>query len=112
MQKVPNGTTPHYFSIFSSGFLLNTLNPAIISFWVLIAASLSAVYSFQHQLIVFSTCLGINVLADIGKVMGAGYIGKKLSDKNIVLINSISGLLYLAFGVILLIGIVVGMLQA
>jgi threonine/homoserine/homoserine lactone efflux protein len=112
MQKVPNGTTPHYFSIFSSGFLLNTLNPAIISFWVLIAASLSAVYSFQHQLIVFSTCLGINVLADIGKVMGAGYIGKKLSDKNIVLINRISGLLYLAFGVILLIGIVVGMLQA
>jgi threonine/homoserine/homoserine lactone efflux protein len=106
------GTAPRYFPIFTSGFFLNTLNPAIISFWVLIAASLSAVYSFEHQLIVFSTCLGINILADIGKVMGAGYIGKKLSDKNIVLINRISGLLYLAFGIILLIGIVVTMLQA
>jgi putative Ca2+/H+ antiporter (TMEM165/GDT1 family) len=69
------------------------------------AASLSAVYSFQHQMVVFGTCLAINMLADIGKVMGAGYIGKKLSDKNILLINRISGLLYLAFGVILLVGI-------
>jgi threonine/homoserine/homoserine lactone efflux protein len=96
---------PNYFSIFSSGFILNTLNPAVISFWVVMAASLSAVYSFQHQMVVFGTCLAINMLADIGKVMGAGYIGKKLSDKNILLINRISGLLYLAFGVILLVGI-------
>ena len=111
MQKVPTGTAPHYFSIFSSGFFLNTLNPAIISFWVLMAASLSAVYSFEQQLVIFGTCLGINVLADIGKVMGAGYIGKKLSDKNILLINRISGLLYLAFGIVLLVGIVVALLR-
>lgn len=101
----PSSAQPNYFSIFSSGFILNTLNPAVISFWVVMAASLSAVYSFQHQMVVFGTCLAINMLADIGKVMGAGYIGKKLSDKNILLINRISGLLYLAFGVILLVGI-------
>lgn len=104
---IPSTAKPNYFSIFSSGFILNTLNPAVISFWVLMSASLSAVYSIRHQIVVFGTCLGINMLADIGKVMGAGYIGKKLSDKNILLINRISGLLYLAFGVILLVGILV-----
>ncbi len=104
--KYINGDRPNYLGIFSSGFLINTLNPAVISFWVIMAASLSAIYSFNHQVIVFSTCLAINILADIGKVLGAGYIGKKLSDRNILLINRISGMLYLAFGIIILSGIV------
>ncbi|MFT3978974.1 MAG: LysE family translocator [Ferruginibacter sp.] len=96
----------NHFAIFSSGFIINTLNPAVISFWVLMAASLAAIYPFKEQVVVFATCLGVNILADIGKVMGAGIIGKKLSDKNIILINRISGLLYLAFGVSLLAGII------
>lgn len=109
--KTGTGDNPSYFAIFSSGFLINTLNPAVISFWVILAASLSAVYSFNEQVVIFSTCLGINILADIGKVLGAGYIGKKLSDRNILLINKISGFLYLAFGGILLTGIVVSLLK-
>ncbi len=96
----------NYFAIFSSGFLINTLNPAVISFWVLMAASLASVYSFNHRIIIFTTCLAVNMLADIGKVMGAGKLGKKLSDKNILLINRISGFLYLIFGVAILGGIV------
>jgi threonine/homoserine/homoserine lactone efflux protein len=100
------GTGTNHFAIFSSGFLLNTLNPAVISFWVLMAASLSAVYSFAHEIIVFSTCLCVNILADTAKVLGAGYIGKKLSDHNILWINRISGILYLAFGTVLLTGII------
>lgn len=105
-----NGST-NYFGIFSSGFLINTLNPAVISFWVIMAASLSAIYSFNHQVIVFGTCLGINILADIGKVLGAGYIGKKLSDRNILWINRISGVLYLIFGAVILTGIAVTLLK-
>jgi threonine/homoserine/homoserine lactone efflux protein len=102
----PAGKKTNYFAIFTSGFLINTLNPAVISFWVLMAASLSSVYSFNHQIIVFCTCLGVNMLADVGKVLGAGNLGKKLSDKNILLINRISGFLYLAFGLAILAGII------
>jgi len=105
-----NGSA-NYFGIFSSGFLINTLNPAVISFWVIIAASLSAIYSFNHQVIVFGTCLAINILADIGKVLGAGYIGKKLSDRNILWINRISGVLYLVFGIVILTGIAFTLLK-
>lgn len=102
----PAGKKTNYFAIFSSGFIINTLNPAVISFWVLMAASLASVYSFNHQVIIFATCLGVNMMADIGKVMGAGFIGKKLSDSNILLINRISGFLYLVFGIALLGGII------
>ena len=102
----PTGKKTNYFAIFSSGFIINTLNPAVISFWVLMAASLASVYSFKNQVIIFITCLAVNMLADIGKVLGAGKLGKKLSDKNILLINRISGFLYLAFGLAILTGII------
>jgi len=100
------GPRTNYFAIFSSGFIINTLNPAVISFWVLMAASLASVYSLNHRIIIFSTCLAVNMLADIGKVMWAGYIGKKLSDRVILLINRISGVLYLIFGAAILGGII------
>jgi threonine/homoserine/homoserine lactone efflux protein len=96
----------NYFAIFSSGFIINTLNPAVISFWVLMAASLASVYSFHDRIIIFSTCLVVTMIADVGKVMGAGYIGKKLNDRAILLINRISGALYLLFGVVILAGII------
>ena len=101
-----SGKRTNYFAIFSSGFLINTLNPAVITFWVFMAASLATVYSLKERIIVFTTCLAVNILVDIGKVMGAGVLGKKLSDKNILYINRISGLLYLGFGVTILSGII------
>lgn len=102
----PTGRRTNYFAIMSSGFIINTLNPAVISFWVIMAASLASIYSFQERIIIFSTCLGVNMIADVGKVMGAGYIGKKLSDRVILLINRVSGVLYLVFGVVILAGII------
>jgi threonine/homoserine/homoserine lactone efflux protein len=100
------GTRTNYFAIFTSGFLINTLNPAVISFWILMAASLAVDYTFNQRIMIFVICLGVNMLADVGKVLGAGSLGKKLSDKNILLINRISGLLYLIFGAVILSGII------
>lgn len=96
----------NYFAILSSGFIINTLNPAVISFWVIMAASLASVYSLYDRIIIFSTCMVVNMIADVGKVMGAGYIGKKLSDRVILIINRLSGVLYLIFGFVILIGII------
>lgn len=105
-EYTPTGKKTNYFAIMSSGFIINTLNPAVISFWVIMAASLASVYSFYDRIIIFSTCLGVNMLADIGKVLGAGYIGKKLSDRVILIINRVSGVLYLVFGFVILAGII------
>lgn len=105
-EYTPTGKKTNYFAIMSSGFIINTLNPAVISFWVIMAASLASVYSFYDRIIIFSTCLGVNMIADIGKVLGAGYIGKKLSDRVILIINRVSGVLYLVFGFVILAGII------
>ena len=101
----------NYFTIFGSGFLINTLNPGVISFWVVMATTLAARYSFNERVIIFTTCIAVNMLADVGKVMGAGSLGKKLSDKNILLINRLSGALYLAFGVIILTGLIYSLVK-
>ena len=101
---------PNYVALFSSGFLINTLNPAVIAFWMAMAVSLSATYTLQQRVVIFVTCLGINMLADVGKVLGAGNLGKKLSTKNILLINKISGYLYLLFGLVVLGGIIYSLL--
>ncbi len=105
------GEKTNYFAIFTSGFLINTLNPAVISFWILMAASLSVDYTFNQRILIFIICLGVNMLADVGKVLGAGSLGKKLSDKNILLINRISGILYLIFGAVILSGIIYTLLK-
>ena len=102
----PQGKRTNFFAIFTSGFLVNTLNPAVISFWVIMAASLATAYTLKERIVIFCTCLGVNVLADVGKVLGAGSIGKNLSDKNIIRINRISGFLYLVFGAVILGGII------
>lgn len=107
----PSGKKTNYFAIVSSGFIINTLNPAVISFWVLMAASLASVYSLNDRIIIFSTCLAVTMLADVGKVMSAGYIGKRLSDRVILLINRISGILYLVFGAVILAGIIYTLLK-
>jgi len=104
----PTGKKTNYFAIVVSGFIINTVNPAVIAFWIAAATSLTTVYSFSinERLVFFVTCLGATMLADVGKVMGAGSLGKKLSDHNILLINRISGFLYLAFGGTILGGII------
>ncbi|HPH84771.1 MAG TPA: LysE family transporter [Ferruginibacter sp.] len=96
------GTT--HAKLFITGFLINTLNPGVIALWFA-AATKSLSNSFDERVVIFSICLLLNMSADILKINLAGRLRKKLTDRNITIINKISGLLFLAFGVALLIGV-------
>jgi threonine/homoserine/homoserine lactone efflux protein len=87
------------------GFLLNTLNPAVIAFWLTTATAIAVTHSVRERIIIFSTTLLINISADIAKVRLAGKLRSKLTIKNIRLINKISGLILLIFGTVLLTGV-------
>lgn len=100
--RVSAGT---HAKLVASGFLLNTLNPAVIAFWLTTATTLAISNTVKERIIIFSTCILINFGADVFKVMLAGKLSKKLNHKNIVLINRISGSLLLIFGIILLGGV-------
>lgn len=96
------GTT--HVKLFITGFLINTLNPGVIALWFA-AATKSLSNTFNERMVIFAICLLLNMSADIVKINLAGRLRKKLTDKNISIINKISGLLFLAFGVALMIGV-------
>lgn len=100
--KISAGT---HAKLVASGFLINTLNPAIIAFWLTTATTLAISNSINERIIIFSTCILINLGADVSKVMLAGKLSKKLTYKNIILINRISGSMLFVFGLALLFGV-------
>jgi threonine/homoserine/homoserine lactone efflux protein len=97
--------TSDHAKIVLQGFLLNTLNPAVIAFWLTAATAIAVSHSVRDRIIIFATALLLNMSADIAKVTLAGKLRKKLTVKNIRLINKISGLILVIFGTVLLFGV-------
>ena len=100
--KIGNAT---HARLFITGFLINTLNPGVIALWFA-AATKALSNTFDERIIVFSICLSLNMGADFLKINLAGRLRKKLTDRNIGIINKISGLMFLIFGALLIIGVV------
>lgn len=88
------------------GFLLNTLNPAVIAFWLTAATAIAVSHTIRDRIIIFATALILNMSADVVKVTIAGKLSKKLTIKNIRTINKISGLILVIFGTVLLFGVI------
>lgn len=100
--KIGNAT---HLRLFITGFLINTLNPGVIALWFA-AATKSLTNTPNEKIVIFSICLLLNMSADIFKINLAGKLRSKLTDRNITIVNKISGLLFLAFGVALLAGVI------
>ncbi|MHA4843000.1 LysE family translocator [Flavitalea antarctica] len=90
--------------LFSSGFLINTLNPSVFIFWLTTATTFAVKYSFRERIIIFAVCLVFNIVADILKVIMAGKLRKRLTLHNVSLINKVSGTILIGFGIALLYG--------
>ncbi|HEX4851017.1 MAG TPA: LysE family transporter, partial [Puia sp.] len=91
--------------ICASGFLINTLNPGVIIFWLGNATVLSLTHTLKQRIIIFSVCLLVNMAADVGKVLMAGNLRKRLTLHNLSIINKISGMILIGFGIALLWGV-------
>ncbi len=102
--------THHFIGIFVSGFLINILNPAVFLFWfawtaAIITDSQAAAHPLDYRVIVFTTCLLFVLLTDIAKVALASRLRSKLTPKILHIINKISGMILIGFGVALAWGI-------
>ena len=95
-----------FAKIFSAGFLINTLNPSVLLFWLVNATAFAIKNNFQERLTIFTVCILVNIIADVAKVLLAGRIRSKLTLHNISIINKISGTILIAFALVLLYGIV------
>jgi len=87
--------------IFASGFIINTLNPGVIFFWLVNSTVLSVDHTLQERIVIFSVCLLVNMGADVLKVMMAGKLRSKLTVHALTVINKISGSLLILFGLAL-----------
>lgn len=90
-----------------SGFLMNTLNPSVFLFWFAWTAAINTSASdtsnpLQYKFIVFGTCLGFVLLSDLLKVYLAGKLRPRLTEKNLLWINRLSGIIILIFSAALL----------
>ncbi|MEJ7738876.1 MAG: LysE family transporter [Chitinophagaceae bacterium] len=87
-----------------SGFLINTLNPSVIFFWLLNATAFAVTHSMRQRMIIFSICLAVNMAADVVKVIMAGKLRERLTLRNMSVINKVSGSILIVFGLALLYG--------
>ena len=96
--------THHYVKIFLSGYFMNLLNPSVIGFWLLTSTSL-LVHPQNYRLVVFLSCLIVVASLDFVKVMAAGKIRQRLTPHNIHIINRVSGMILIGFGLALIWGV-------
>ena len=94
-----------YIKIIISGFFMNTLNPAVFIFWLSTSTAFID-HTYQQRIIIFTTCLLAVLAGDIAKVLLAGKIRKRLTPKNIHLLNRINGLVLIGFGLVLIWGLI------
>jgi threonine/homoserine/homoserine lactone efflux protein len=87
------------------GFLVNTLNPGVMVFWLTSVTAIAITHTVRERIMIFATCLIINMSADVGKVVLAGKLRSKLTLHNIKLINRVSGFILICFGTALLLGV-------
>jgi len=92
----------HYFKIWLSGFLINSINPGVIITW-LAAVTATANTSTIYRVVLFSTCLSLILSVDFLKVFLADSIRRKLTLRRIMYLQKISALCIFVIGVALLI---------
>ena len=95
-----------YARIFLSGYLMNTLNPAVFIFWITTSTAVIN-HSIGDRIIIFITCLAWVLGADILKVFLAGKIRNRLTPHNIHIINRLNGIILIVFGITLIWGLII-----
>lgn len=100
-QKLTVVGNGHYFRIFGSGFLINTINPGVIINW-LTAVTIIANQGNGYRFVFFFSCLALVLGVDFLKVLLADSIRKRLTLRIVMYLNRISAAILLGFGAIII----------
>ena len=99
--KTKFGNLMYYFS---TGFLLNALNPINFFFWVAIVAYLRTekLFALPKQIVFFASCLSAVFATEITISYFASRLRKLFTPLVLRRINQVSGLIFVGFGIKLL----------
>ncbi|UYQ92488.1 LysE family transporter [Chitinophaga horti] len=93
--------TSDYAKIWTAGFLMNTLNPGVILFWLPICIANTAT-PVGHRWVMYTVALAMVLSFDILKVFVADKIRHKLTLTTVLWLNRVSGVCMIIFGLALL----------
>lgn len=82
------------------GFLINTMNPGAILFW-LTTCTAFAYLPFSERTLLFGCCLLVVVVADLLKVALAGKLRQFFTPHTLHIINRVSALILIGFGLVI-----------
>jgi len=94
-----------YWSLFTKGFLVNTINPFTLFFWLGIMSTtvFKKSYSPENSFIFFAGIIGTIMLTDSLKVYLAKKIRRILKQKHLQIFRWVTGVILVAFGIVLVI---------
>jgi threonine/homoserine/homoserine lactone efflux protein len=84
----------------AQGFAINSLNPGAIFFW-LTTCTAFAYMPFGERSILFASCLLVVIAVDFSKVVLSGQLRKWLTPHTLHIINRVSAIILMAFGLII-----------
>lgn len=94
-------TNGHYARIFSSGFLINTVNPGVVVNW-LGAVTVIAKQGVGFRTVFFAVCLGLVLGIDFGKVFLADRLRRWLTPAHVRMLQKVSALCLFGAGLFLI----------
>ena len=96
-----------YSGYFVKGFLINTINPFTVFFWITISTTEVSQLSFDNAVIFYAGLLGTIVFTDVLKVLLAKRIRRLLTPKRLLIMRNVVGVAMIIFGIILMIRVIV-----
>jgi len=103
--NIVNIKEPHVIMYLFKGFLLNIANPFVWLFWPTIVLGVAAPFmdNTSDIILFFAGTLSMVFLSDVTKVFLASRIKHYITDKFLLLINKIAGIILVIFGIVLII---------
>jgi len=95
--------------MFVKGFLLNIVNPIVLFMWILWMSNVSSHYNTKEEILSFSAgTLGMILLLDLLKSLGANRLKKILTHKLMLIIHYIMAIALIISGIVLLYDVLYG----
>jgi len=90
----------NYIGFWLKGFLVNAVNPFTFFFWMGVISTYIIGRNISHTnaLVLLTTIIFVIVLSDMGKVLLASFLKRRLTDRNIELVTNFSGIFLISFG--------------
>lgn len=98
---------PRYVYL-AKGFMLNSINPSVLLFWIVVASTIPAKEQFTYAgtILFYSCTLGTVLSTDLLKAYLANRLKKILSAKFLIALNRIAGIALVVYGVSMIVRVI------